>query len=251
MQDQQLLRYSRQIMLPDVDIAGQERFLQARVLLIGAGGLGCPVAAYLAAAGVGQLIVVDDDEVELSNLQRQILHGDGDIGVAKVESLAASLALINSDCRVVALQQRCDKALLQRLLSEVDLVIDACDNFATRFLLNREAVAAAVPLVSGAAITWQGQVSVFAGHEVDQPCYQCLYQPQAQTENTCAHNGVLAPVVGVIGSLMATEALKVLLDQDSSLLGRLQIWDAKQASWQSLNLAKDPDCAICGKGAQA
>lgn len=245
MLDQQLLRYSRQIMLPDVDIAGQEALLQASVLLIGAGGLGCPVAAYLAAAGVGKIILVDNDVVELSNLQRQILHTVADIDNTKVDSAKDKLQQLNADCELIALNQACDQALLERYLPQVDLVIDASDNFATRFLINHQAVIFKTPLVSGAAITWQGQVAVFAGHLSDKPCYQCLYQPQAQTDNSCAHNGVLAPVVGVIGSVMATEALKLLMGQASSLLGRLQLWDAKQASWQNLQLAKDPACVIC------
>lgn len=245
MLDQQLLRYSRQILLPEVDVAGQERLLAARVLLIGAGGLGCPAASYLAAAGVGRLIIVDDDVVELSNLQRQILHYSQDVGAAKVDSASSKLKQMNPDCDVLPLQQVCDQSLLEQYLPEVDLLIDACDNFATRFLINAQAIKHNKPLVSGAAIAWSGQVAVFAGYKPDLPCYQCLYDPSVEVSGSCADNGVLSPLVGVIGSLMATAGLKVLLGQDKNLFDQLQCWDALKGDWRSLKLKKDAACKAC------
>lgn len=246
MNDEQLLRYSRQIMLPQVDIVGQQRLLDSRVLIVGMGGLGSPVAMYLAAAGVGQLVLADFDTVDLSNLQRQILHGSDDIGRPKVESARDSLQVLNPEARVSTLNERLEGAALAAQIQAVDLVVDATDNFATRFMLNDACVAARRPLVSGAAIRMEGQVSVFHNERNDSPCYRCLYRDEGERVQTCSENGVLAPVVGIIGAVQATEALKVLLGIGDTLGGRLLLLDAMTMEWRSLKLHKDSACPACG-----
>ncbi|RRJ83693.1 HesA/MoeB/ThiF family protein [Aestuariirhabdus litorea] len=246
MNDEQLLRYSRQIMMPEVEIAGQERLLASRVLVIGLGGLGCPVAIYLAAAGVGELVLVDDDRVELTNLQRQIAHFETDIGRSKVESAAATLAQVNSGVRVTTRHERLDEGALAEAVAGVDLVVDATDNFATRFAINRACVAHQKPLVSGAAIGLSGQISVFDVRHQDSPCYRCLYREEGTEEQSCARNGVLAPVVGMIGTMQALEAIKVLAGIGTPLQGRLLMLDAAAGSWRELKLRRDPACPCCG-----
>ncbi|HFD80188.1 MAG TPA: molybdopterin-synthase adenylyltransferase MoeB [Gammaproteobacteria bacterium] len=248
MNDDQLLRYSRQILLPDIGVEGQQRLLDAHVLVVGAGGLGSPAALYLAAAGVGRLTIADDDEVELSNLQRQILHRHDDLGRAKVESARDTLRELNPDVRVTPLQARLDAAALDRLATDVDLVIDASDNFATRFAINEACVRSGTPLVSGAAVRMEGQLSVFLPQRSDSPCYRCLYSEGEDPAQTCADNGVLAPVVGVIGSLQALEAIKILLGQEDILCGELLLFDARHLEWRSLKLRRDPACPVCGDG---
>lgn len=245
--DEQLLRYSRQIMLPDVDIAGQERWLNARVLVLGLGGLGSPVAMYLAAAGVGTLVLVDDDHVELTNLQRQIAHTTASLGLPKVESAAQMLHAINPDVTVLALNTRLDEEQLSAQVAEVDLVVDCTDNFSTRFALNRVCVAHKKPLVSGAAIRMEGQLAVYRADQPDSPCYQCLYKEGEDEQLTCSESGVLSPLVGVIGSLQALEALKVLANVGESLTGRLMLFDAKYMQWRTLKLRQDPACPVCGQ----
>jgi len=246
MNDEQLLKYSRQIMLPQVDIEGQEAILASRVLIVGLGGLGCPVALYLAAAGVGELVLADFDKVDLSNLQRQIAHGQADIGSLKVESAAASIAEINPETSVVCLPRRlADDALLQQVAS-ANLVLDCSDNFTTRQAINRACVATKTPLVSGAAIRMEGQVAVFDSRHVDSPCYHCLYAVDGDENLSCSENGVLAPLVGVIGSVQALEALKVLGDFGRPLRGRLLMLDAYSMEWRSLRLARDSECSVCG-----
>lgn len=250
--DEQLLRYSRQIMLPDVDITGQEIWLNSTVLVIGLGGLGSPVAMYLAAAGIGELVLVDDDEVELSNLQRQIAHNSKRIGQPKVDSARNTIAAINPDVRVKTVYERLDDDALQRLVASVDLVVDCTDNFTTRFAINRACFKHMKPLVSGAAIRMEGQVAVYDPLQPDSPCYQCLYKEGSEDENlTCSESGVLAPLVGVIGSIQALEALKVLASLGESLAGRLQLFDAKSMEWRSLTLRKDPNCPVCAHTADA
>jgi adenylyltransferase/sulfurtransferase len=250
MRDEQLLRYSRQIMLPAFDIEGQARLLQATVLVVGMGGLGSPVAMYLAAAGVGHLILVDDDVVEISNLQRQVIHRESAVGDSKVESARQTLMALNSDVRITSVNQRVDKALLEELVGRpVDLVVDACDNFSTRFAINEVCVQHKVPLVSGAAIRLEGQVAVFDSRQPDSPCYQCLYQGGDDEQMSCARNGVLAPVVGVIGSMQALEAIKILSGMGKSLCGRLLLFDAMSSSWRELRLPRDPACTVCGADA--
>lgn len=247
MNDEQLLRYSRQIMLPQFDAAGQQRLLASHALILGMGGLGSPVAMYLAAAGVGKLTLVDFDTVDLSNLQRQILHGSHDIGRPKVESARDTLAVLNADVEVIALNARVEGEALDELVASADVVIDASDNFATRFQINDACVRARKPLVSGAAIRMEGQVSVFHNERDDSPCYRCLYRDEGELEQTCSENGVLAPVVGVIGSIQATEAIKVLVGIGDTLSGRLLLWDAMTMEWRSLKLRKDPACPLCGQ----
>ncbi len=247
MNDEQLLRYSRQIMLPQVDVAGQQRLLDSRVMIVGMGGLGSPVALYLAAAGVGQLVLADFDTVDLSNLQRQILHGSDDIGRPKVESARESLQVLNPEVSVSTLTERLEGEALARQIRAVDLVVDATDNFATRFMLNDACVVARKPLVSGAAIRMEGQVSVFHNERDDSPCYRCLYREEGEElAQTCSENGVLAPVVGIIGAVQATETLKVLLGIGDTLGGRLLLLDALTMEWRSMKLRKDMACPACG-----
>ncbi len=243
MNDEQLLRYSRQIMLPGVDVAGQQKLLDSRVLIIGAGGLGSPVAMYLAAAGVGQLVLVDFDEVDLSNLQRQILHGSHDLGRPKVESARDTLAVINPEVAVTAVNAKLEGEALLAEVAKADVVVDASDNFATRFAISDACVAAKRPLVSGAAIRTEGQVSVFHNERPESPCYRCLYRDEGELGQTCTENGVLAPVVGTIGTIQATEVLKVLLGIGDTLDGRLLLLDALSMEWRSMKLRKDPACS--------
>ncbi|MCW8918384.1 MAG: molybdopterin-synthase adenylyltransferase MoeB [Gammaproteobacteria bacterium] len=243
MNDEQLLRYSRQIMLPAVDVAGQQRLLDSRVLIIGAGGLGSPVAIYLAAAGVGQLTLVDFDTVDLTNLQRQILHGSHDIGRPKVESARDSLRALNPEVRVEAINARLEGAALLAEVARADVVVDASDNFATRFAVNDACVAARKPLVSGAAIRMEGQVAVFHNERPESPCYRCLYRDEQELAQTCSENGVLSPVVGIIGAIQATEVLKALLGIGETLDGRLLLLDALTMEWRSMKLRKDPACS--------
>ena len=247
MNDEQLLRYSRHILLDDIGIEGQQRLLQSRALVIGAGGLGSPVALYLGTAGVGSITLVDDDLVDLTNLQRQIAHDLASIGTPKVVSAASSIAAINPQLRVKALQLRADDELLDQLVSEADVVIDCCDNFATRQAVNRACVAHGRPLVSGAAIGFDGQISVYDSRHSDAPCYACLFPPDSQfDEARCALMGVFAPLVGIIGCMQAAEALKLLLGLPNSLAGRLQMLDARSMAWSEITVPRDPGCSVCG-----
>ena len=246
MQDEDLLRYSRQIMLPEMDIEGQQKLLDATVLIVGMGGLGCPAAMYLAAAGVGHLIIADDDTVELTNLQRQIAHSQANIGQAKVQSALATLQGLNPSVRITALEERLDQARLAQLLPEVTVALDACDNFSSRFALNQACIDQRVPLVSGAAIRMEGQVAVFDSRDESSPCYQCLYRQGDDAQATCATNGVMAPVVGIIGAVQAMEAIKLITGIGSPLTGRLLLLDAKNLQWREMRLPKDPQCKACG-----
>ncbi len=232
-------------MLPEIDVAGQERLAKAAALVLGLGGLGSPIALYLAAAGVGRLVLVDGDLVDLSNLQRQIAHGDADIDKAKVRSAAAAVAAINPACTVQAVQRHVAKADMDALLAGVDLALDATDNFTVRFALNAACWRAAVPLVSGAAIRWEGQVTAFDPAHPQSPCYRCLY-PQAGGEAlNCAENGVIAPLVGVVGAMQAMEAVKLIAKVGEPLVGRVLYYDAKRAEWRSFKLAKRLGCPVC------
>jgi adenylyltransferase/sulfurtransferase len=246
MNDAQLLRYSRQIMLPQVDIEGQEQLLSARALIIGAGGLGSPAAMYLAAAGVGHLVIADHDVVEPSNLQRQLLHHDRDIGRSKVESAQESLTTINPDIRVTAMAQTLQGETLENEVRQASVVLDCSDNFATRFAVNQACVTHRTPLVSGAAIRMEGQVAVFDSRAENSPCYHCLYKEGEEEDQTCSGNGVLSPLVGIIGSLQALEALKVILSIGETLAGRLVIFDGLTHEWRTLTLRQDSDCSVCG-----
>ncbi|HTQ98402.1 MAG TPA: molybdopterin-synthase adenylyltransferase MoeB [Candidatus Acidoferrum sp.] len=245
MNDEQLLRYSRQLMLPGIDVSGQEKLLAARVLIVGLGGLGCPAAMYLADAGVGQLTLVDHDRVDFSNLQRQIAHTTANVGQFKVDSAAATLQALNPGVAIETLPRKLEGDELQALVARHDAVLDCTDNFAIRFALNAACVAARVPLVSAAAIRLEAQVSVFDPRQSDSPCYRCLYEEDAEADLSCAHNGVLAPLVGVIGSLQALECLKLLTGLGRSLAGRLLLLDAATMEWRELKLRKQPDCPVC------
>lgn len=245
MRDDQLLRYSRQIMLPQVGYEGQQRLLEARVLIVGVGGLGSPVAMYLAAAGVGGLTVADFDDVELTNLQRQIIHTTADIGHAKVASARATLMALNPDVTITTMEQRLDPHSLKAQAAGASLVIDCSDNFATRFAVNEACVATDTPLVSGAVIRMEGQVAVFHPGRGDGPCYRCLYGEHGDIEERCAETGILAPVAGIIGSIQATEALKIILNIGEPLVGRLLVLDAVDMTWREVRLRRDPHCPVC------
>ncbi len=245
MDDAQLLRYSRQILLPQIGIEGQERLLTSKVLIIGLGGLGSPAAMYLAAAGVGHLVLADFDVVDLSNLQRQILHSTDDIGKPKVESARQALLELNPLIEVTTLCQRLEEDTLVEIVAQVDVVLDCSDNLATRLAINHACVQTKIPLVSGAAIRMEGQISVFRCDLPDSPCYRCLY-PAQLPEETCTQTGVLAPLVGVIGSLQALEAMKLLMGVGETLAGRLLLLDALNMEWCSVKLVKKPECPICG-----
>jgi molybdopterin/thiamine biosynthesis adenylyltransferase len=246
MNDEQLLRYSRQIMLPDVDLDGQDKLLVARVLIIGVGGLGSPVAMYLAAAGVGYLTLVDFDTVDLTNLQRQIAHTTQRIGMNKAVSAAQGLRELNPDVNIECIEQFLDTEELVAQVKLATVVIDCTDNFQTRFAINAACVAAKVPLVSGAAIRLEGQVAVFDARQEHSPCYRCLYEEDSD-DLTCAANGVLAPLVGVVGSMQALEAMKLICGFGTSLTGRLLLLDARHSQWRELKLPKDPHCPVCAR----
>ena len=247
MNDNQLLRYSRHILLDQIGIEGQQALLDAHVLVIGAGGLGSPAAMYLAASGVGKLTLVDDDTVDLTNLQRQIAHTTARVGQPKVLSARETLAGINPEIEIVALQERLDGARLAELVLSSTVVLDCTDNFATRHAVNRACVAARVPLVSGAVIRFDGQVSVFDPRTGTQPCYSCLFpQEQQFTDEACSSMGVFAPLVGVVGAMQAAEALKLIMGVGVSLAGRLLLLDGLHMEWSSMRVARDPGCAVCG-----
>ena len=248
MNDEQLLRYSRHILLPEIGIEGQEKFLASTALIIGAGGLGSPVAMYLAAAGVGTIALADGDAVDLTNLQRQILHTTGSIGKPKAASGREALAKINPEVNVVPLQRRLEGEELDRLVAGASVVLDCSDNFATRHAVNRACVRHRRPLVSGAAVRFDGQVSVFDLRDDSSPCYQCLFPENAELEEVrCAVMGIFAPLTGIIGAVQAAEALKLLAGAGDTLKGRLLILDALAMQWRTVKLAKDPSCAVCAK----
>lgn len=252
MDDAQLLRYGRQILLTPVGIEGQQKLLAARVLIIGMGGLGSPVAMYLAASGVGQIVLVDHDRVELSNLQRQIVHTTESLGVAKVDSARKTLSALNPEVRIETIGHKLDDQELLREVARADAVVDASDNFATRFALNRACVTLKKPLVSGAVVRLEGQIGVFRPDRPDSPCYACLYRDtDAEDGELCSQFGVLAPVVGIIGSIQATETIKVLLDVGETLTGRVLLLDALTMEWRTIKLRKDPACPVCGGAAHA
>ncbi|GAA5177611.1 molybdopterin-synthase adenylyltransferase MoeB [Niveibacterium umoris] len=247
MNDEQLLRYSRHILLPEIDIAGQAAICKARVLVVGAGGLGSPAALYLASAGVGTIVLADGDEVDLTNLQRQILHTQATVGEAKVASGARALNALNPEVSVVAVQARLEGDVLDRAVAEADLVLDCCDNFATRHAVNRACVRYRKPLVSGAAIRFDGQVSVFDLRRDDAPCYHCLFpEGEALEELRCAVTGVFAPLTGIIGTTQAAEALKLLAGCGEALVGRLLLLDALAMRWREVRYPRDPGCLMCG-----
>lgn len=245
MNDELLLRYSRQILMPEIDVRGQERLQASKVLIIGLGGLGAPVTLYLAAAGVGQLTLVDFDTVDLTNLQRQVIHATAAIGQLKVESAKQTALALNPYIHVETIPENLDYAQLLETVSSHDVVVDCCDNFPTRFAINKACKNAGKPLVSGAVIRFDGQISTYDFRNPEAPCYRCLYGEDGETEDTCSTTGILAPVAGIIGSMQATETLKILLDLPT-LNGRLLLLDAKHMHWREMRLRKDPNCPICG-----
>ncbi len=248
MTDDQLLRYSRHILLDELGIEGQERILSAHALVIGAGGLGSPVALYLASAGVGHITLVDHDTVDTTNLQRQIAHTLDRVGQRKVDSAQQAIQALNPDVHVTAIDEQADAALLDRLVAQADVVLDCCDNFATRQAVNRACMQHRKPLVSGAAIRMDGQVSVFDPRSTDSPCYACVFPPEPVPEETrCATLGVFAPLVGIIGSVQAAEALKLLSHAGSSLAGRLLMLDARHMDWREVRIARDAACPVCSR----
>jgi len=242
--DDNLTRYSRQIMLSECDIDGQEKLLTSAVLIIGLGGLGSPVALYLAAAGIGKLTLVDPDHVDLSNLQRQIIHTTIDINKDKVASAAESIKNINPNCEVITINKALGDDKLEQQIKAANLVLDCTDNFTIRFLINRLCKQNKIPLVSGAAIRWEGQVSVFSGQTED-ACYQCLYPEQGNEDESCTNNGVIAPLVGIIGSMQALEAIKILTQAGTTLKNKLLIFDALHSQWRSLKVRQDTQCPVC------
>jgi molybdopterin/thiamine biosynthesis adenylyltransferase len=247
MDDNQLLRYSRHILLPQLGIDGQEKFRRSRALIVGAGGLGSPVALYLASAGVGNLTICDNDAVDLTNLQRQIVHRNDSIGSPKAESARRTLAAINPEVTVNALVERVAGARLEELVHESDIVLDCSDNFATRHGINRACVAHGKPLVSGAGVRFDGQVAVFDLRQAQSPCYHCLFPEHGDHEDMpCAVMGVFAPLIGIIGSMQAAEALKLLAGIGASLAGRVLLLDALAMEWRAVRLKRDPACVVCG-----
>jgi len=247
MEDQDLLRYSRHILLEEFGIDGQARVSAAHALVIGVGGLGSPVVLYLAAAGVGHITLVDDDQLDLTNLQRQVAHTTARVGMAKVESAAEAMRAINPDISIETHELRADDDLLAVMVAAADVVIDCSDNFATRHAVNRACVTHGKPLVAGAAIRFDGQLSVYDTRDPASPCYACLFPPDADFEETrCAVLGVFAPVVGTIGTLQASEALKLLAGIGPSLAGRLLMFDGRRTAFDTLRVARDPSCSVCG-----
>lgn len=250
MLDDDLLRYSRHVLLNEIGVEGQERILTAHVLVIGAGGLGSPVALYLGSAGVGHITVVDHDTVDMTNLQRQVAHTVARVGSPKVNSIQAAIAAINPGVHVTAIQARADAALLNELVAQADVVLDCCDNFATRHAINAACVAHKKPLVSGAAIRFDGQISVYDPRDTCSPCYACVFPPEATFEETrCATMGVFAPLVGIIGTMQAAEALKLISDAGKPLTGRLLMLDGRAMEFTAVRVGRQSGCPVCGTAA--
>ncbi len=248
MRDAQLLRYSRHILLDEFGIEAQEKLLSSHALIVGAGGLGCPAALYLAASGVGRLSIADGDTVDATNLQRQILYRDAVVGKSKPEAARSALHEVNPEVQVVALCERAEGSLLESLVAAADVVLDCSDNFSTRHALNLACVRHRKPLVSGAAIRFDGQLAVFDLRRSDSPCYACLFPEEAEAEDVaCAVMGVFSPLTGTIGALQAAEAIKVLTGMGDTLSGRLQMFDALHAQWRTVRVPKDAGCSVCGK----
>ncbi len=248
MNDQQLLRYSRHILLPQIGIEGQESLLASHALIVGAGGLGSPIALYLASAGVGHISICDGDTVDLTNLQRQIAHSTHSLGSNKAISAQRALAAINPEIRVTTVPHRIEGDVLSQLVAQSDVVLDASDNFATRHAVNRACVKHHKPLVSGAAVRFDGQVTTFDLRRPDSPCYHCLFPDSMEDGERCAVMGVFAPLVGIIGATQAAEALKLLSGAGDPLQGRLLLLDGLTMEWRRMNFRRDPACPVCGEG---
>ncbi len=247
MNDEQLLRYSRHILLPQIDVRGQDAICQGKALVLGVGGLGSPVAMYLAASGVGEIALVDDDVVDESNLQRQIIHQQKNVGINKTASAKAFLQQLNPECEIRTFERRLGEAELVRLLPEYNVVVDCTDNAESRYALNMASIKTMTPLVSGAAIRFEGQVSVFDPRDKASPCYQCLYDALGSQQLVCAESGVFSPLVGVIGSMQALEALKLLAGLPGGLVGKVALFNGHKNSWQYLGLNKNPNCSACSR----
>jgi molybdopterin/thiamine biosynthesis adenylyltransferase len=244
--DNQLIRYSRHILLPEIEFEGQLNILNGHILIVGAGGLGSAASIYLVASGIGKITICDFDNVDLSNLQRQILHTDKSIGINKAVSAKSTLELINPEVKVFGVKERLDIEQMKKLANEVDVIIDCSDNFLTRYSLNQIAYDLEKPLVSGAAIGFDGQVSVFDFRDKDTPCYQCLFPDSGEDEELrCSDHGVFSPIVGIIGCTQAAEAMKLILKVGKSLMGRLLILESKDMTWKTLRVLKDPHCKVC------
>ena len=248
MEDEQLLRYSRHILMPQIDIGGQEKIRAARVLIIGAGGLGAPVALYLAASGIGTLVLVDDDVVELSNLQRQIIHRETAVGERKVDSAAATLQALNSEVVIETHADRLVGTALDAAVAAADVVVDCSDNFATHFALNAATQKLKTPFASAADIRMEGQVTVFDARIAGSACYHCVYKDTGELQESCADTGILSPLLAIIGGVQAVETLKLVAGFGETLAGRLLLLDAARMAWQEIRLRADPACPVCGKG---
>ncbi len=246
MDDAELLRYSRQIMLPQIDIIGQGKLNAARVLIIGVGGLGSPVAMYLATSGVGTLVLCDPDVVDLTNLQRQIIHDTPKIGQRKVDSAAETLRRLNPAISLETLPYQLDEVELLSQMQQADVVVDCTDNLASRLLINRVAVAARKPLVSAAAIRWEGQISVFQPYRGENPCYHCFYGKVGGIAQTCSENGVVGPLLGILGSMQALEVVKLVVGTGETLTGKVMLFDGQALEWMRFTLPRDPACPVCG-----
>jgi adenylyltransferase/sulfurtransferase len=247
MNDDQLLRYSRHILLPEIGVEGQESFQKSNALIIGAGGLGSPAALFLASSGVGSITICDEDTVDLTNLQRQIIHTTDSVGSPKVESAQRSMEAINPDVQIKSINRRAEGQMLKNLVSASSIVLDCSDNFETRHAVNKACFEFKKPLVSGAAIKFDGQLAVFDTRNPDSPCYQCLFPEENEFEETrCAVMGVFAPLVGIIGTAQASEALKLTADIGRPAVGKLMLFDALEMEWRSIKLNKDPKCTVCG-----
>lgn len=248
MNDDQLLRYSRHLLLEEIDVGGQEKLLKSHALVIGAGGLGSAAAPYLAAAGVGHITLVDHDDVELTNLQRQIMHAEGSVGKSKVASGKEFLQNLNSSIRIETVQTKATSNLLDELLPNVSVVLDCTDNFSTRHLINAACVKHQIPLVSGSALKFDGQISVFDSRNPSSPCYACIFSPDEQLEEvSCASMGIFSPLVGVIGAMQAAQALQMLIGFGETLVGRMLLWNGLTTQIDEIRISRNPECPVCGK----
>jgi molybdopterin/thiamine biosynthesis adenylyltransferase len=248
MNDEQLLRYSRHLLLEEIDVAGQERLLQSHALVIGAGGLGSAAAPYLAAAGLGHITLIDHDQVELTNLQRQVMHTENNVGKSKVSSGKQFLQSLNSSIQIETIEAKATTSLLDELLPSVDIVLDCTDNFSTRHLINASCVKHLIPLVSGSALRFDGQISVFDPRNPTSPCYACIFSPEESFEEvSCASMGIFSPLVGIIGSMQAAQALQVLIGFGEPLVGRMLLWNGRGTQIDEIRISRNPDCPVCGK----
>ena len=248
MNDEQLLRYSRHLLLEEIDVAGQERLLQSHALVIGAGGLGSAAAPYLAAAGLGHITLIDHDKVELTNLQRQIMHTENNVGKSKVNSGKQFLQSLNSSIQIETIEAKATTSLLDELLPSVNIVLDCTDNFSTRHLINASCVKHLIPLVSGSALRFDGQISVFDPRNPTSPCYACIFSPEESFEEvSCASMGIFSPLVGIIGAMQAAQALQVLIGFGEPLVGRMLLWNGRGTQIDEIRISRNPDCPVCGK----